>query len=128
MDKVWPCPYNGKTCVNGKRRDFDKNKATGEQLTCPEWNYIRIVDPRTGLPVDEWNCGKVLDRIIQIKLIQSVEQTAASLNQTADQVNKSRMAMLGMVSTEALERLRAAAPKLLTKPIEGDERGDGRTT
>lgn len=103
--KIYPCPFGGKTCINGKREDFGKHPVTKERLTCPKWNFIRITDPRTGEIVDRWDCYEAIRILIDVKAVQATEQNTASTDKVATNVSKVNNTFIAALPGPAQERL-----------------------
>lgn len=77
------CPLNGKTCINGRREDFQKDDV-GAPVQCRWWQHILGVDPQTGNPVDHWDCSVPWVPVLLVENAQMTRHATASVDKTAN--------------------------------------------
>jgi hypothetical protein len=110
------CYINGKTCVNGKRDDFEINPITKERFTCNKWVSLKGKDPQTGDPIDHWMCNEFANVFLLTENSLFVRQNGAGIDKVANQINKQRAEFLNSLPDFVKEKLLELNPELVQNP------------
>lgn len=93
------CPFLKKKCIQHK---------------CALYSHLLGMNPQTGQPSDHWGCSLALLPLLLVENTNMIRQDTASVDKTANQVNKLRAEIIGAMSDEARARLEMSKPELLS--------------
>ena len=91
------CPYNGKQCIDGWRKDFEPDPTTGAQQKCQLWRQVRGKKAQTEEIVDKFEC-------VHIWLLEVMLENTQRIMHTGVAVQEVRNTLLDISPPQAAER------------------------
>lgn len=107
---VQACPFNGKTCRNGKREDFEINPQTSERFVCAKWICLKGKNPQTEEVFDNWMCNESAIPMLLVENAQMTRHSAASTDKVATEVRNHHVSFLDVIRAKSAPRLLDAEP------------------
>jgi hypothetical protein len=96
---IQACPFNGKTCRNGKRDDFEVNPQTQEKFLCAKWICLKGSHPQNNEILDNWMCNEAAIPILLVENANMARQSRASVDKVANEIEKVRKTPIAMISS-----------------------------
>lgn len=124
--KVMACPLNGKTCIDGRRSDFEKNEI-GVQHECRWWIHVYGKNPQSEKIIDNADCTVPYLATIQIEGNQETRFVSSEVNEVRKEVRRNnhftrKLMMVAFRGGRAIANLvnqRLSGPReVKEKPIE----------